>query len=65
MMTAEELMRQAHMTAHEYAREGAKAYQDIFGMHPDVDPKAAAIFISGFMRTAAHDFDTGTRENRR
>ena len=62
MIDAEELMYQAAMTAEVYAREGVKVYQDVFGAHPSADPKAAAIFLSGFMRTAAHDFDTGIRE---
>ena len=61
-MTPDALMRQAAMTAELYAREGAKVFEDIFRMRPEEDPRVAAEFLKAFMRTAAHDFDTSTRE---
>ena len=64
MMTPDALMRQAAMTADLYAREGAKVYRDIFGLDPAQEPESAAVFIAAFMRTSAHDFDVGMRENR-
>jgi hypothetical protein len=61
-MTAEELMRQAHLTAHEYAKYGVLAYEELFGVAVSENPMAAATFVAAFMRTAAHDFDVGIRE---
>lgn len=62
MMTPEDAMRQAHMTASEYAYEGARMFKNIFGFPPEEEPQAAAIFIGQYMRTAAHDFDVAMRE---
>jgi hypothetical protein len=62
MMTPEDAMRQAHMTASLYAYEASVAYEKIFGARPEDEPKAAAVFIGQYMRTAAHDYDVAMRE---
>lgn len=62
MMTPEDAMRQAHMTASEYAYEAARAFEKIFGFPTEDEPQAAAVFIGQYMRTAAHDFDVAMRE---
>jgi hypothetical protein len=62
MMTPEDAMRQAHMTASEYAYEAARMFENIFGARPADEPEAAATFIGQYMRTAAHDFDVAMRE---
>jgi hypothetical protein len=56
MMTPDDALRQASMTAREYAREGMKAFEDYFDMSAADDPKAAATFIAGFMQAASTDF---------
>lgn len=56
MITPDEAMRQAHMTAHEYAAYGFKAYEDLTGMDRVSDPKATAMFVAGFMQAASTDF---------
>jgi hypothetical protein len=62
MITPEDAMRQAHMTANEYAYEGARTFKNIFGFPAEDEPEAAAAFIGQYMRTAAHDFDVAMRE---
>ena len=62
MITAENAMNQAHMTASLYAYEAARAFEKIFGFPPEDDAAAAAVFIGQYMRTAAHDFDVAMRE---
>jgi hypothetical protein len=62
MITAEDAMRQAHMTASLYAYEASVAFEKIFGFPAEDEPQAAAIFIGQYMRTAAHDFDVAMRE---
>lgn len=62
MITPDDAMRQAHMTADLYAYEGSKAFEKIFGFLPEDEPHAAAIFIGQYMRTAAHDYDVAMRE---
>ena len=62
MITPEDAMRQAHMTADQYAYEASKAFERIFGFAAEEEPQAAAIFIGQYMRTAAHDFDVAMRE---
>jgi len=62
MITPDDAMRQAHMTADLYAYEGSKAFGRIFGFSPEDEPQAAAIFIGQYMRAAAHDFDVAMRE---
>ena len=62
MISPEDAMGQAHMTADLYAYEGSKAFGRIFGFSPEDEPQAAAIFIGQYMRTAAHDFDVAMRE---
>lgn len=58
MLSAADAMRQAHMTAHEYAKAGAEAFESLFGTSVSNDRIAAATFIAEFMRTAAADFHT-------
>lgn len=55
-MTPDDAMRQAHQTAREYAVYGLKAYEDLTGMDRVSDPKAAAMFVAGFMQAASIDF---------
>lgn len=62
MITAVDAMGQAYMTANSYAYEASLAFERIFGTRPEHQPKAAAIFIGQYMRTAAHDFDVAMRE---
>jgi hypothetical protein len=62
MITPQDAMRQAHMTASLYAYEASVAFEKIFGYPPEDEPQAAAIFIGQYMRTAAHDFDVAMRE---
>ena len=62
MMTPENAMKQAHMTANQYAHEASVAFEKIFGFPPEDEPQSAAIFIGQYMRTAAHDFDVAMRE---
>jgi hypothetical protein len=62
MITPDDAMRQAHMTASEYAYEASVAFEKIFGTSAEEEPQAAAIFIGQYMRTAAHDFDVAMRE---
>lgn len=62
MISPDNAMRQAHMTANEYAREASVAFEKIFGFSPEDEPQAAAVFIGQYMRTAAHDFDVAMRE---
>lgn len=56
MFTAADAMRQASMTAREYATEGKKAFEDIFNCSFEKNPQAAATFMAGFMQAAAMDF---------
>ena len=56
MITPDDALRQASMTAREYAREGMKAFEDYFDIPIAADPKAAATFIAGFMQAASTDF---------
>lgn len=62
MITPEDAMRQAHMTADLYASEAARTFEKVFGFLPEDEPQAAAVFIGQYMRTAAHDFDVAMRE---
>ena len=62
MITPENAMNQAHMTADLYAYEGSKAFERIFGFWPENEPQAAAVFIGQYMRAAAHDYDVAMRE---
>ena len=62
MMTPENAMNQAHMTASLYAYEASVAFEKIFGASAEDQPEAAATFIGQYMRTAAHDFDVAMRE---
>ena len=62
MITPDDAMRQAHMTASEYAYEASLAFEKIFGFAAEDEPQAAAVFIGQYMRTAAHDFDVAMRE---
>lgn len=62
MITPQDAMRQAHMTASLYAYEASVSFEKIFGFPPEDEPQAAAIFIGQYMRTAAHDFDVAMRE---
>ena len=62
MMTPDDAMMQAHSTAQFYAHEAARTFKHIFGIPPEVEPQAAAVFIGQYMRTAAHDFDVAMRE---
>lgn len=62
MITPENAMKQAHMTASLYAYEASVAFEKIFGTSAEEEPQAAAIFIGQYMRTAAHDFDVAMRE---
>ena len=62
MITPEDAMKQAHMTARLYAYEASVAFEFIFGTSAEDEPQAAAVFIGQFMRTAAHDFDVAMRE---
>jgi hypothetical protein len=62
MITPEDAMKQAHMTASLYAYEAAVAFERIFNCEPTQATQAAAIFIGQYMRTAAHDFDVAMRE---
>jgi hypothetical protein len=57
MITPDDAMRQAHMTADQYAYEASKAFERIFGFSPEDEPQAAAVFIGQYMRAAAHDYD--------
>jgi len=50
------------MTANRYAYEASVAFEKIFGIVPEDEPQAAAVFIGQYMRTAAHDFDVAMRE---
>ena len=56
MLSPHDAMTQAHGTAREYAIYAKKAYEDLFGMALDHDPKAAATFMAGFMQAASIDF---------
>ena len=56
MITPDAAMRQAHETAREYAIYAKKAYEDLFDMSVQNDPKAAATFVAGFMQAASADF---------
>jgi hypothetical protein len=56
-------MYQAAATAEVYAREGAKVFEDIFGTTAARSQETAAVFLAGFMRAAAQDFDTVMRIN--
>lgn len=62
MLTPKDAMKQAHMTANRYAYEASVAFEKIFGIVPEDEPQAAAVFIGQYMRTAAHDFDVAMRE---
>jgi hypothetical protein len=62
MMTPDDAMKQAHMTASLYANEASVVFEKIFGYPPEDEPQAAAVFIGQYMRTAAHDFDVAMRE---
>ena len=62
MLTPDDAMKQAHMTANRYAYEASVAFEKIFGFAPEDEPQAAAVFIGQYMRTAAHDFDVAMRE---
>jgi hypothetical protein len=60
MLSPDEAMRQAHATAREYANHGIRAFEDLTGLDPQKNPKAMAIFVSGFMQAAATDFASWT-----
>ena len=63
MLSPTEALEQAHGTAREYAIYAKKAYEDLFGMALDHDPKAAATFIAGFMQAASVDFAAWAIQN--
>lgn len=56
MITPDEAMEQAHMTARKYAYEGIKAFEDLTGLSPKNNPQALATFVAGFMQAASTDF---------
>jgi hypothetical protein len=58
MLSAGDAMRQAHATAHEYAKAGAESFEALFGTSVSNDRVAAATFIAAFMRTSAADYHT-------
>jgi hypothetical protein len=62
MITPDDAMKQAHMTASLYAYEASVSFERIFGFPAEDEPQAAAVFIGQYMRTAAHDFDVAMRE---
>ena len=62
MITPDDAMKQASMTANQYAYEASVAFERIFGLLPEEHAEVAAIFIGQYMRTAAHDFDVAMRE---
>ena len=64
MISADQAMYQAAATAEVYAKEGAKVFEAIFDTDPAISREAAATFLAGFMRAAAHDFDTAMRVNK-
>ncbi len=55
-MTPDDALRQASMTAREYAVNGMRAWEDLTGMDRISDPEAMATFVAGFMQAAATDF---------
>lgn len=63
MLSPTEALEQAHGTAREYAIYAKKAYEDLFGMKLDHDPKAAATFMAGFMQAASTDFAAWAIQN--
>lgn len=60
MITADHAMEQAHETARRYAIFAKKAYEDLFDISVQNDPKAAATFLAGFMQAASTDFAAWT-----
>jgi hypothetical protein len=57
-MTAEDYMRQAHMTAHEYMMHGKRDIDEMFG---DGFAKKHPELLGAYMQTAARDYDTSIR----
>lgn len=55
-ISPDEAMRQASMTSIEYAIEAVKSYEKLTGLKIADDPKAAAIFVAGFMQAASVDY---------
>lgn len=59
LLTAEQLMGQAHATADTYADKAFATFRS-WGLEPEDNPQAFATFASGFMIASAIDFATAT-----
>lgn len=61
MISAQQAMEQAAITANLYARNGREMYHKLFG--PVTDPVAEATFVAAYMRAAAQDFHSWVIHN--